>query len=63
MTFGVGLCRQGTVYSASYVALPALAAMEAQHPPAGYVASLHLATAVVASNDGPRGSLCCSPPV
>jgi hypothetical protein len=48
------LCHQGTVYSASYAALPALAAMTAQHPPAGYVASLHLAAAIVASNDGPQ---------
>lgn len=48
------LCHQGTVYSASYAALPALAAMAAHHPPAGYVASLHLAAAIVASDDGPH---------
>jgi hypothetical protein len=48
------LCHQGTVYSASYAALPALSAMTAQHAPAGYVPSLHLAAAIIASNDGPE---------
>ncbi len=46
------LCHQGTVYSASYAALPALAQMSAKHAPSGYVAALHLAAAIIASNDG-----------
>jgi hypothetical protein len=46
------LRHQGTVYSASYAALQSLAAMTAQHAPAGHVASLHPAAAIVASNDG-----------
>ncbi|MFG1820432.1 hypothetical protein ACGFIF_42215 [Kribbella sp. NPDC049174] len=48
------LCHQGTVYSASYAALPTLAQMSAQHDPSGYVAALHLAAAIIASNDGPE---------
>jgi hypothetical protein len=47
------LYHQGTVYSASYATLPALARMSQQHPPSGYVAALHLAAAIVASTDGP----------
>jgi hypothetical protein len=50
------LCHQGTVYSASYVALPALAEMSLQHEPSGYVAALHLAASIIASNDGPEDS-------
>jgi hypothetical protein len=46
------LCHQGTVYSASYAALPLLAHAARQHEPAGYIASLHLAAAIIASNDG-----------
>jgi hypothetical protein len=46
------LCHQGSVYTASYAALPALAAMAAQRAPAGYVVPLHLAAAIIASNDG-----------
>ncbi|MBI5231011.1 MAG: hypothetical protein HY876_02475 [Coriobacteriales bacterium] len=48
------LCHQGTVYSASYPALPALAGMASQLPAAGYVEPLALAAAIVASNDGPE---------
>jgi hypothetical protein len=46
------LCHQGTVYSASRAALPALAAMASSREPAGYQAPLHLAAAIVASRDG-----------
>jgi hypothetical protein len=45
------------VYSASYAALPALAQMSAQHDPSGYVAALHLAAAIIASNDGPEDTV------
>lgn len=48
------LCHQGTVYSASYAALPELAAMASRHAPAGYVAAVHLAASIVASEDGPK---------
>jgi hypothetical protein len=48
------LCHQGTVYSASYAALPALAQMSLRHEPGGYIAALHLAAAIIASNDGPE---------
>jgi hypothetical protein len=47
------LCHQGTVYTASYAALPLLADIAQRHPPAGYVAALDLAAAIVASTDGP----------
>jgi hypothetical protein len=50
------LCHQGTVYSASYAALPTLAKMSLQHTPSGYIAALHLAAAIIASNDGPEDS-------
>jgi len=50
------LCHQGTVYGASYAALPALAAMGRQHPPTGYIAALHLAAGIIASTDGPEDS-------
>jgi hypothetical protein len=50
------LCHQDTVYSASYAALPALAEMSLRHEPGGYVAALHLAASIVASNDGPEES-------
>ncbi|WP_203912250.1 hypothetical protein [Rhizocola hellebori] len=46
------LCHQGTVYSASYAALPALAEMSRRRAPSGYVPALHLAAAILASNDG-----------
>lgn len=48
------LCHQGTVYSASYAALPELATMAGRHAPAGYVAALQLAASIVASEDGPK---------
>src|SRR3954453_13201851 len=50
------LCHQGTVYSASYAALPTLAEMAVRRGPAGYVAALHLAASILASNDGPEDS-------
>ncbi len=46
------LCHQGTVYSASRAALPALAAMASSREPSGYQAPLHLAAAIIASRDG-----------
>ncbi|HST81592.1 MAG TPA: hypothetical protein VLL08_07635 [Kineosporiaceae bacterium] len=48
------LCHQGTIYSASYPALPALAAMAARRPASGYIEPVHLAAAIVAANDGPE---------
>lgn len=48
------LCHQGTVYSASYAALPALARISRQHAPGGYIAALHLAAAIIAATDGPE---------
>ena len=50
------LCHQGTVYTASYAALPRLAQVSRRRPPSGYVAALHLAGAIIASNDGPGES-------
>jgi hypothetical protein len=50
------LYHQGTVYSASYAALPALARMSRLHAPNGDVAALHLAAMIVAATDGPDGS-------
>jgi hypothetical protein len=50
------LCHQGTVYSASYAALPALARMSRRPARSGYVEALHLAAAIIASNDGPEDS-------
>ena len=47
------LCHQGTVYSASYAALPLLAEIAEHHDPSGYIAALDLASAIVASADGP----------
>jgi hypothetical protein len=47
------LCHQGTVYTASYAALPLLADIAERHAPAGYIAALDLASAIVASTDGP----------
>ena len=41
------------MYTASYAALPLLADMAERHAPAGYVAALHLAAAIIASTDGP----------
>lgn len=48
------LCHQGTIYTASYAALPVLTAIAERHAPAGYVAALDLASGIVASTDGPR---------
>lgn len=48
------LCHQGTVYSASYAALPKLAEIAGNHEPSGYVAALHLAAAIIASTDAPE---------
>lgn len=45
------LCHQGTVYTASYAALPALADLAEQSPPAPYVQPLHLAAMILASDD------------
>ena len=50
------LYHQGTVYTASYAAIPRLAEMTLQHDSAGYVAALHLAASIIASNDGPEES-------
>jgi hypothetical protein len=50
------LCHQGTVYSASYAAVPTLARMSLQHTPSGYIAALQLAAAIIASNDGPSAA-------
>lgn len=47
------LCHQGTVYPASFAALPVLADMAARAGDGGYVPALHLAAAIVASDDGP----------
>jgi hypothetical protein len=46
------LCHQGTVYSASYAALPVLAELAARRAPAGYAEPLHLAAAIVGADDG-----------
>jgi hypothetical protein len=45
------LCHQGTVYSASFAALPALEAAAGRWPPAQRAAVLHLAAGIVASRD------------
>jgi hypothetical protein len=50
----IRLYNQGTVYSASYAALPALAEMSLQHEPSGYIAALHLAASIIASTEGPE---------
>jgi hypothetical protein len=50
------LCHQGTVYSASYAALPTLAKMSRRHAPSGRVFALHLAAGIIASTDGPEDS-------
>jgi hypothetical protein len=48
------LCHQGTVYSASYAALPALAQMSVQHEPGVDLGALDLGAAIIASKDGPE---------
>jgi hypothetical protein len=50
------LCHQGTVYEASYAAIPELAAMAARRAPTGYSAPLHLAAAIIGSTDAPEES-------
>lgn len=47
------LCHQGTVYTASYAAIPLLTDVAVRHGPAGYIAALDLAAAIVASTDRP----------
>jgi hypothetical protein len=48
------LYHQGTVYTASYAALPRLAELAARQDPSGFVEPLLLATCIVASTDGPE---------
>jgi hypothetical protein len=55
------LCHQGTVYTASYAALLPLAGIAQRHAPAGYIAALDLASAIVASNDGPSDTAAVRP--
>ncbi|WP_342373330.1 hypothetical protein PCC79_06400 [Propioniciclava soli] len=45
------LCHQGTVYSASFAALPYLARLATEAAPAGYEDALHLLAAIAASTD------------
>ena len=45
------LCHQGTVYAASLAALPDLARLAAAHEGTGFNEALHLAGAIVASDD------------
>jgi hypothetical protein len=45
------LCHQGTVYSASYAALPRLAELARRRDPSGFVEPLFLAASIVASTD------------
>lgn len=48
------LCHQGTVYSASYAALPALLGLASRRPPANRHDPLMLAGAIIASDDTPE---------
>ena len=48
------LCHQGTVYTASYAALPRLAELARRRDPSGFVEPLFLATSIIASTDVPR---------
>jgi len=50
------ICHQGTVYSASYAAVPLLTAMCLSREPSGYMAPLHLVASILASNDAPQGA-------
>lgn len=50
------LCHQGTVYTASYPALPRLADLATRRDPAGFVEPLFLATCILASTDGPEAA-------
>lgn len=47
------LCHQGTVYSASYAAIPLLADMCSRQPVRGFIPGLQLAGSILASTDGP----------
>lgn len=47
------LCHQGTVYSASYAAIPLLADMCSRQPVRGFMPGLQLAGSILASADGP----------
>lgn len=47
------LCHQGTVYPASFAAIPILTEMAMRAGAGGYVPALHLAAAIIASTDGP----------
>lgn len=48
------LYHQGTVYPASFEALPSLAAMAERHQPAGYVSAVDLAAAILGATDRPE---------
>jgi hypothetical protein len=50
------LCHQGTVSTASYAAIPHLAALALRSHPVGYNQALALAAAIVGSEDGPEES-------
>ncbi len=50
------LCHQGTVYTASYAAMPTLSAMCLRQEPRGYMAPLQLVGSILASNDAPEGA-------
>jgi hypothetical protein len=47
------LCHQGSVYSASYAAIPLLTDMCSRLPARGYMPGLHLAASIFSSTDGP----------
>lgn len=50
------LYHQGTVYPASFGAVPALAAMATRAGDGGYVPAVHLVACIVAATDGPSDS-------
>lgn len=50
------ICHQGTVYSASYAAVPSLTEMCLRQEPRGYMAPLQLVGSILASNDAPEGA-------
>jgi hypothetical protein len=49
------ICHQGTVYSASYAALPALTRKAREWPASGRTGPLVLTAAIIVSTDRPRG--------
>lgn len=49
------LCHQGTVSTASFAALPQLAAMAQRHPDAGYIPPLALAASIISASDRDPG--------